>query len=67
MYYNTVFVYWANLFTLSIFTGKKYKCIDVSAMLCMCIGLILFTLADSSVSPSFNTYGRYKWFIMCLN
>lgn len=37
--------------------GKKYKCIDVSAMLCMCIGLILFTLADSSVSPSFNTYG----------
>ncbi|XP_052096488.1 adenosine 3'-phospho 5'-phosphosulfate transporter 2-like [Mytilus californianus] len=37
--------------------GKKYNCIDVTAVLCMCIGLILFTLADSSVSPSFNTYG----------
>lgn len=39
------------------FLGKKYKCIDVTAVLCMCVGLILFTLADSSVSPSFNTYG----------
>lgn len=37
--------------------GKKYNCIDVTAVLFMCIGLILFTLADSSVSPSFNTYG----------
>jgi len=33
--------------------------IDVIAVLCMCVGLILFTLADSSVSPSFNTYGKY--------
>lgn len=37
--------------------GKRYNFIDVSAMLCMCVGLILFTLADSSVLPSFNTYG----------
>ncbi|XP_062589735.1 adenosine 3'-phospho 5'-phosphosulfate transporter 2-like [Saccostrea cucullata] len=37
--------------------GRRYNCIDVSAMMCMIVGLILFTLADSSVSPNFNTYG----------
>lgn len=37
--------------------GRRYNCLDVSAMLSMVIGLILFTLADSSVSPNFNTYG----------
>ncbi|XP_060078787.1 adenosine 3'-phospho 5'-phosphosulfate transporter 2-like [Ylistrum balloti] len=40
-----------------IIQRKRYSCIDVAAVLCMCVGLILFTLADSSVSPSFNTYG----------
>ncbi|BFZ00032.1 hypothetical protein BsWGS_03071 [Bradybaena similaris] len=37
--------------------GKKFSLIDIIACLCMSVGLILFTLADSSVSPSFNTYG----------
>ncbi|KAK3089531.1 hypothetical protein FSP39_004331 [Pinctada imbricata] len=41
----------------NFFTGKKYGMLDVSAVLCMCFGLICFTLADSTVSPSFNTYG----------
>lgn len=41
------------------FVGRRYNCLDVSAMLSMVIGLILFTLADSSVSPNFNTYGGY--------
>ncbi|OWF42137.1 Adenosine 3'-phospho 5'-phosphosulfate transporter 2 [Mizuhopecten yessoensis] len=40
-----------------IIQRKHYSCIDVAAVLCMCLGLILFTLADSSVSPSFNTFG----------
>lgn len=42
------------------FVGRRYNCLDVSAMLSMVIGLILFTLADSSVSPNFNTYGGYS-------
>ncbi|XP_045157914.2 adenosine 3'-phospho 5'-phosphosulfate transporter 2-like [Mercenaria mercenaria] len=37
--------------------GKRYSPLDVTAMLMMVVGLILFTLADNSVSPSFNTYG----------
>ncbi|KAH3695464.1 adenosine 3'-phospho 5'-phosphosulfate transporter 2-like [Dreissena polymorpha] len=37
--------------------GKRYSLIDVTAMLMMVFGLIMFTLADSSVSASFNTYG----------
>ncbi|CAG5115131.1 unnamed protein product [Candidula unifasciata] len=37
--------------------GKKFSLIDITACLCMSVGLILFTLADSSVSPNFNTYG----------
>ncbi|XP_013406770.1 adenosine 3'-phospho 5'-phosphosulfate transporter 2 [Lingula anatina] len=40
-----------------IIQGKKYGVIDVSACLSMSIGLILFTLADSTVSPNFNSYG----------
>lgn len=43
------------------FVGRRYNCLDVSAMLSMVIGLILFTLADSSVSPNFNTYGGYTY------
>ena len=38
-------------------SGKKYTVIDVCAVFMMVIGLILFTLADNQVSPSFNTYG----------
>ena len=38
--------------------GKRFSWYDVSACLCMSIGLILFTLADSSVQPNFNMYGK---------
>lgn len=38
---------------------KVYKMIDVIAALCMCVGLILFTLADTKVSPDFNMLGNY--------
>ncbi|KAL4235824.1 hypothetical protein ACF0H5_004214 [Mactra antiquata] len=37
--------------------GKRYSILDITAVLLMVVGLILFTLADNSVSPSFNTYG----------
>ncbi|XP_059175729.1 adenosine 3'-phospho 5'-phosphosulfate transporter 2-like [Physella acuta] len=37
--------------------GKRFSWIDITACFCMSIGLILFTLADSAVSPNFNTYG----------
>ncbi|XP_022089523.1 LOW QUALITY PROTEIN: adenosine 3'-phospho 5'-phosphosulfate transporter 2-like [Acanthaster planci] len=37
--------------------GKKYGPIDVSAALCMSVGLIFFILADSTVSPNFNHTG----------
>ncbi|XP_071118629.1 adenosine 3'-phospho 5'-phosphosulfate transporter 2-like [Haliotis cracherodii] len=37
--------------------GKKFNAIDITACLMMSIGLILFMLADSSVSPNFNQYG----------
>ncbi|XP_041358037.1 adenosine 3'-phospho 5'-phosphosulfate transporter 2-like isoform X1 [Gigantopelta aegis] len=37
--------------------GKKFSMIDIAACVCMSLGLILFTLADSTVSPNFNLYG----------
>ncbi|KAL2085470.1 hypothetical protein ACEWY4_018790 [Coilia grayii] len=37
--------------------GKRYNAIDVSAALCMSLGLIWFTLADSKVAPNFNVTG----------
>ncbi|CAH1772241.1 unnamed protein product [Owenia fusiformis] len=37
--------------------GKKYGYLDFTACFSMSIGLILFTLADSSVQPSFDPYG----------
>jgi len=36
---------------------KVFNRYDVSAALCMSIGLIFFTLADSKVQPNFNLYG----------
>lgn len=39
-------------------SGKRYNCIDVTAMLTMCLGLIMFTLADRTVQPNFNLYGE---------
>lgn len=37
--------------------GKRFSIYDITACLCMSFGLILFTLADSSVQPNFNLYG----------
>ncbi|XP_048385459.1 adenosine 3'-phospho 5'-phosphosulfate transporter 2 isoform X3 [Stegostoma tigrinum] len=37
--------------------GKRYNIVDVSAALCMSLGLIWFTLADSKVTPNFNLTG----------
>ena len=48
---------------LCVFTGKRYSVLDVSAMLLMVVGLIMFTLADNSLSPSFNSYGKYLYTI----
>ncbi|CAB1349705.1 unnamed protein product, partial [Coregonus sp. 'balchen'] len=39
------------------YTGKRYNLADVSAALCMSLGLIWFTLADSKVAPNFNATG----------
>ena len=38
-------------------TGKKYSLVDGVALVCMSIGLIMFTLADSTVQPEFNQTG----------
>ena len=35
---------------------------DFLACLMMCIGLVFFTLADSTVQPSFNLFGK----LICL-
>ncbi|XP_062506611.1 adenosine 3'-phospho 5'-phosphosulfate transporter 2-like [Corticium candelabrum] len=40
-----------------VIQGKRYGKIDVAAVLCMTVGLTLFTLADSSVSPDFDNTG----------
>ncbi|XP_050301317.1 adenosine 3'-phospho 5'-phosphosulfate transporter 2 [Anthonomus grandis grandis] len=37
--------------------GKRYGPLDFLAALLMCVGLTLFTLADSKVQPNFNTTG----------
>ncbi|XP_041488949.1 adenosine 3'-phospho 5'-phosphosulfate transporter 2 isoform X2 [Microtus oregoni] len=34
--------------------GKRYNLADVSAAVCMSLGLIWFTLADSTIAPNFN-------------
>jgi len=35
-------------------------------MLLMVVGLIMFTLADNSLSPSFNSYGKYLYTIFII-
>ncbi|XP_064406705.1 adenosine 3'-phospho 5'-phosphosulfate transporter 2-like isoform X2 [Halichondria panicea] len=40
-----------------IIQGKKYTLVDGIALLCMSAGLIMFTLADSTVQPEFNKTG----------
>ncbi|KAI5932054.1 adenosine 3'-phospho 5'-phosphosulfate transporter 2 isoform X3 [Manis javanica] len=37
--------------------GKRYNVADVSAAVCMSLGLIWFTLADSTIAPNFNMTG----------
>ncbi|MBN3321006.1 S35B3 protein, partial [Atractosteus spatula] len=37
--------------------GKRYNVMDVSAAVCMSLGLIWFTLADSKIAPNFNVTG----------
>lgn len=39
-------------------SDKTFNRYDVAAALCMSIGLIFFTLADSKVQPNFNLYGE---------
>ncbi len=42
------------------YSEKKFNRYDVAAAICMSIGLIFFTLADSKVRPNFNVYGRFN-------
>lgn len=37
--------------------GKRYNSADVGAAMCMSVGLIWFTLADSTIAPNFNVTG----------
>ncbi|VDM61182.1 unnamed protein product [Angiostrongylus costaricensis] len=40
-----------------VIQGKKYGWVDVSAAVLMSVGMIMFTLADSHVSPNFDPRG----------
>jgi hypothetical protein len=40
------------------YPGKRYNVADVSAAVCMSLGLIWFTLADSTIAPNFNLTGK---------
>lgn len=40
-----------------IIQGKRYGFLDYTAAVTMCIGLTMFTLADSKTSPNFNILG----------
>lgn len=44
--------------------GKRYNIADVSAAICMSLGLIWFTLADSTVAPNFNLTGKKSSFFI---
>jgi adenosine 3'-phospho 5'-phosphosulfate transporter B3 len=41
--------------------GKRYTIYDILACLCMTIGLIFFTLADSQVQPEFDLLGKNEF------
>lgn len=45
------------------YTGKRYNVADVSAAICMSLGLIWFTLADSTIAPNFNLTGKQFIFL----
>lgn len=56
---NSVPLFSVNLVFLVLSgTGKRYNIADVSAAMCMSLGLIWFTLADSTVTPNFNLTGK---------
>ncbi|CAF4421872.1 unnamed protein product, partial [Adineta steineri] len=42
---------------------KRYSLYDILACICMTIGLIFFTLADSKVQPEFDLLG--VWLVCC--
>ena len=42
-----------------IILGKRYSFAEVLACICMCVGLIWFTLADSTVQPKFSATGKF--------
>nr|XP_005305230.2 adenosine 3'-phospho 5'-phosphosulfate transporter 2 isoform X3 [Chrysemys picta bellii] len=44
--------------------GKRYNIADVSAAMCMSLGLIWFTLADSTIAPNFNLTGKEAFYFM---
>lgn len=48
---------------MSLCIGKRYSLYDIVACLCMTIGLIFFTLADSQVQPEFDPLG--VWLVCC--
>lgn len=50
--------YLHNEVNLMFYTGKRYNVADVSAAVCMSLGLIWFTLADSTIAPNFNLTGK---------
>ena len=43
---------------LPLHTGKKYVLLDYLSVACMSVGLVMFTLADSQVQPSFDLFGE---------
>ncbi|MEE6465051.1 hypothetical protein FKM82_006436 [Ascaphus truei] len=45
--------------------GKRYNLADVGAAVCMSLGLIWFTLADSTVAPNFNLTGKVVTSNLC--
>uniref|UniRef100_G1SJM7 Adenosine 3'-phospho 5'-phosphosulfate transporter 2 n=1 Tax=Oryctolagus cuniculus TaxID=9986 RepID=G1SJM7_RABIT len=44
--------------------GKRYNVADVSAAVCMSLGLVWFTLADSTIAPNFNLTGKAVLFLL---
>lgn len=42
---------------VSILLGKRYNGLDKGAVICMTIGLVFFTLADTELNPNFEIYG----------
>ena len=53
---------WINISTKIIvfLLGKRYTVLNVVAMLLMCVGLVLFNLADASVQTKMDETGEYS-------